>query len=172
MREILFPSSFSLAGRRRKRESRPGPTLPAFALRSASRPPAIFGKAIFTMRLYQLSADCQREIAKKSTASAMEGEKGRAGSPLPAAARTECAPYQPGPTHYEKKRNYGAEENGEDKASGLVGQFRRLGFAGGRQGGGQFFVEGEKEFHALAFGVKASRAVTAVHGAVRAWRGL
>ena len=24
-----------------------------------------------------------------------EGEKGRAGSPLPAAARTECAPYQP-----------------------------------------------------------------------------
>jgi hypothetical protein len=28
------------------------------------------------------------------------GEKGRAGSPLPAAARTECAPCQPRPTHY------------------------------------------------------------------------
>ena len=29
------------------------------------------------------------------------GEKGRAGTPLPAAARTECAPYHPSLTDYE-----------------------------------------------------------------------
>ena len=33
-----------------------------------------------------------------------EGEKGRAGSPLPAAARTECAPYPPRLTPYPEKR--------------------------------------------------------------------
>ena len=34
------------------------------------------------------------KIDKRRNASATAG-KGRAGSPLPAAARTECAPYQP-----------------------------------------------------------------------------
>ena len=42
-----------------------------------------------------------------------------------------------------------------------------FGFGGGQKGRGEFFVEGKKEFHALAVGVKFFWAVAEVNGAIQ-----
>jgi hypothetical protein len=45
------------------------------------------------------------------------GGKGRAGSPLPAAARTECAPCQPGPKHDKRFQDYSPDKHCPDTSS-------------------------------------------------------
>jgi hypothetical protein len=56
---------------------------------------------------------CRVSRLRSIAATFTEGEKGRAGSPLPAAARTECAPYHPSRlTHWRNA----FDGNGEGRA--------------------------------------------------------